>query len=321
MRQQFDRLLRSLLLIEKATLLYTAFTTLLIVFLWADMSDVWRLFVGRAFVVGGTVFFLALYKWLPSRLTLLLRYLFPLTLLGYWYPDTYEFCRVFPNLDYVFAEADCVLFGCQPALEFSRRVTQKLWSELFHMGYFAYYPLIALTVLAPLFCNKKYFSKTAFCVLACFFFYYLIYLFVPVAGPQYYFYAIGEGMAHSGHFPQLGDYFRFHTELAPGPGPEGFFHSLVETTQQSGERPTAAFPSSHVGMSTVLLFLLWRTRRWLCLVALPFYVLLCCATVYIQAHYLIDVVGGLVTAPAFLVLAATIYKRCEGRADRVFAEL
>ena len=45
-------------------------------------------------------------------------------------------------------------------------------------------------------------------------------------------------------------------------------------------------------MSTVLLFLLWKDRRWLCYAALPFYFFLCCATVYIQAHYLVDVVGG-----------------------------
>ncbi len=31
----------------------------------------------------------------------------------------------------------------------------------------------------------------------------------------------------------------------------------------------------------------------------PFYLLLCCATVYIQAHYLVDALAGLVTATAF----------------------
>lgn len=145
------------------------------------------------------------------------------------------------------------------------------------------------------------------------FMYYLIYLFLPVAGPQYYFHAVGFEVIQSGHFPQLGDYFRYHTELAISPGPDGFFRELVERTQQSGERPTAAFPSSHVGMSTVLMFLLWNNRRWLFAVALPFYFFLCCATVYIQAHYLIDVFGGFVTAIIFYYFTNWLYLRRRAR--------
>lgn len=299
----------SLILVEKATIVYTLFTTLLVLVLSREMDNVRQLLEGRAFVLGGMALLYAFYRLRPNRTLLLLRYIFPLTLLGYWYPDTYEFCRLFPNLDYIFAEADGALFGCQPSLEFSRVVTNKVLSELFHMGYFAYYPLILLTVLAPLVTDKRLFSRTAFVVLTAFFLYYIIYIFVPVAGPQYYFHAVGENVILSGHFPRLGDYFRYHIELAPGPGPDGFFRSLVETTQQSGERPTAAFPSSHVGMSTVLLILLWQNRKYLLFAALPFYVFLCCATVYIQAHYLIDVIGGWVTAPLFYMLADKYYSR------------
>lgn len=295
------------LLIEYATLGYTLFTTLLILLFWSRMGNPWQLLEGRAFVVGGMLL-LGLFDYLrPNKYILFLRYLFPLSLLGYWYPDTYEFCQLFPNLDYVFAAADYSLFGCQPSLTFSQWLPQKVWSELFHMGYFSYYLLIALTVLTPLFTDRKQFSRTAFVVLASFFLYYLIYLFLPVAGPQYYFHAVGTDVIQSGHFPQLGDYFRYHTELAPSPGPDGFFRELVEATQKSGERPTAAFPSSHVGASTVLMLLLWRLRRSLFCLALPFYFFLCCATVYIQAHYLVDVFGGLVTAVIFFCATDRFY--------------
>lgn len=304
------------LLVETATLLYTLFTTVLILCFWSGMSDPGRLLEGRAFVVVGMALIYLLYRVHPNRHMLVLRYLFPLTLLGYWYPDTYEFCRLFPNLDYVFAKADCVLFGCQPAISFSQTVTSKVWSELFHMGYFAYYPLILVTVVAPLLTERQRFGRTCFVVLASFFCYYLIYIFVPVAGPQYYFHAVGDSTVLSGHFPRLGDYFRYHTELAPGPGPGGFFRSLVESTQQSGERPTAAFPSSHVGMSTVLLILLFHNRRSLFCVAMPFYAFLCCATVYIQAHYLIDVIGGWVTAPLFYLLTDRLYTRFHHKEKR-----
>ena len=296
-----------LLGVEKATLAYTLFTTLLILLLWGRMTDPSQLVHGRVLVVAGLVATRIIYMWMPTRGTLLLRYLYPLSLLAYWYPDTYEFCQIFGNLDHVFAAADQALFGCQPALAFYTLLPGKVWSELFHLGYFSYYPLIALTVLAPLFTDRCLFGRTAFVVLVSFFLYYLIYLFLPVAGPQYYFHAIGLDAVRAGHFPAVGDWFRFHTELGPSPTPEGLFRNLVESTQASGERPTAAFPSSHVGVSTILMLLLWRNRRALMLAVLPLYVLLCASTVYIEAHYLIDVFGGLASAFLFFRLANRLY--------------
>ncbi len=293
--------------VEKVTLAYTLFTALLVLLLWGRMTDPGLLMYGRVLILSGLVATRVIYLWMPTRGTLLLRYLYPLSLLAYWYPDTYEFCQLFGNLDHVFARADQTLFGCQPALLFFRLLPGKVWSELFHLGYFSYYPLIALTVLAPLFTNRSLFGRTAFVVLLSFFFYYLIYLFLPVAGPQYYFHAVGLDAVQAGHFPAVGDWFRFHTELGPSPTPSGLFRNLVEATQASGERPTAAFPSSHVGVSTILMLLLWRNRRTLMLAVAPLYVLLCASTVYIEAHYLIDVFGGWATAFLFYWLTNRLY--------------
>ena len=78
------------------------------------------------------------------------------------------------------------------------------------------------------------------------------------------------------------------------------FYQLVEDAKAAGERPTAAFPSSHVGISTVIMLLGWHTgKRKLFYVMLPFYIFLCMATVYIQAHYLIDALAGLATGAVF----------------------
>lgn len=298
-----------LLGIEKVTVAYVLFTALLILLFGSNIREPVRLLTGRALVLSGMACTGLFYRLRPCRATRFLRNLYPLTLLGYWYPDTYEFCQVFPNLDHLFATADQRLFGGQPALTFAQVLPGKLWSELFHMGYFSYYPMIFITVLAPLVTDRRLFEPTAFVVLTAFMLYYLIYLFLPVAGPQYYFRAVGPEAVDSGLFPHLGDYFRYHTELRPSPGPDGFFREMVEQTQASGERPTAAFPSSHVGMSTVLMLLLWRNRWWLACAAAPFYVLLCCSTVYIEAHYLVDVFGGLLTAVLFYRLCLWLYGR------------
>ena len=295
--------------IELVTLIYTLFTSLVILVLWDKMAEPLRLLEGRALVVLGMLGIYLIYKAFPHVITNAMRYIYPLAVLGFWYQDTYEFCRLFPNLDYLFAGADLRLFGCQPSIEFSLWLPEKVWSELFNMGYFSYYPLIAFTLLSPLLMNRKDFERTGFIIVAGFFLYYLIYLFVPVAGPQYYFYAVGQDIIQNGHFPVIGDYFNYHADLAPSPGQEGFFRSLVDATQASGERPTAAFPSSHVGMSTMLMILLYQNRRYLALIALPFYFFLCCATVYIQAHYLVDVIGGLVSAVIFYAVCNALWKR------------
>ncbi|MBQ1973981.1 MAG: phosphatase PAP2 family protein, partial [Paraprevotella sp.] len=95
----------------------------------------------------------------------------------------------------------------------------------------------------------------------------------------------------------------------PAPGDsEGFFYNLVGNAQASGERPTAAFPSSHIGISGILMILAFRSSRKLAWVMMPFFVLLCCATVYIQAHYLIDAIAGIVSVPLVYMCSKGIYQ-------------
>jgi len=84
---------------------------------------------------------------------------------------------------------------------------------------------------------------------------------------------------------------------------------MVQNTQQVGERPTAAFPSSHVGISTLILILILKNRRYLLFsILFPIYLALVAATVYIQAHYVIDIIAGFTTAFLFFVLGSLAYK-------------
>lgn len=299
---------RGLISVEIATLAYALLTVLLIFLFFGRLSAPVHLLLERGFVCLVMALLYGSFRFSPCRATLFLRYLFPVTLLSFWYPDTYEFCQLFPNLDHVFAEADQWLFGFQPALHFARALPGMFWSEIFNMGYFSYYLMIAMAFFAPLWYKPRLFSRSVFILMSAFYLYYIIYLFLPVAGPQFYFPAVGYRLIESGHFPQLFDYFTYHPQLLPNGEMEGFFRSLVESAQASGERPTAAFPSSHVGMSTVILFLLWEVRRSLVYLLLPFWVALCGATVYIEAHYFVDVIGGLVTAVAFYYACLWIWR-------------
>ena len=221
--------------------------------------------------------------------------------LAWWYPDTYEINRIFPNLDHVFASCEQSIFGCQPALLFSRAFPSHISSELMDLGYASYFPMIVITVLYYFAFKYEEFERASFVVIGSFFAYYVIFVILPVTGPQYYYGAAGLDNIAKGIFPNVHDYFNLHSERMTSPGyADGIFYHLVEDAHNAGERPTAAFPSSHVGISTVIMFLAWHSRsRALFLLLVPFFILMCFATVYIQAHYAIDAIAGLITGAAF----------------------
>ena len=248
-----------------------------------------------------TVVLWGVYRLMPCRLTTLFRVGGQMALLGLWYPDTYELNRVFPNLDHLFAAWEQTLFGCQPALVFSEVCHWPVVSELLTVGYVSYYPLFVGITLFYFFWRYDHFERTSFIILTSFFLFYVIFIFLPVAGPQFYFKAVGVENIAAGIFPSLGDYFgKLAFEVTDPqysltiPGyKDGFFYHILEFTHDAGERPTAAFPSSHVGVTVVVMWLAWECRnRWVFCTFLPFAVLMFFATFYIQAHYAIDAIAG-----------------------------
>ena len=301
---------KGLFAVERISLIYNAITTILIVLLYSRMDHPGMMLLERAGIVAITFGLIYLYQKYPCRLSAFVRMVVQMSFLAYWYPDTFEFNRLFPNLDCFFASAEQWIFNCQPSVEFSKLCPDIWFSEPFNMGYFAYYPLIAIVAIYYFVFKFEWFEKASFVIVTSFFLYYLIYIFVPVAGPQFYFPAIGMDNVEACNFLSIGDYFNHNAILLPGPNFEqGLFFELVEASQEVGERPTAAFPSSHVGISTILMIMAWRVNKKLCYGLTPFYVLLCCATVYIQAHYLIDVFAGWMSAVAIYILSTWMYKK------------
>ena len=223
-----------------------------------------------------------------------LRYFFHLALLAYWYPETFEFNRYLPNLDHVFVNLEQTLFGSQPSLIFSQMMPQKWFNELMNLGYFSYFPLIWAVVVIFYVSCREHFEKAINTIVAGFFIYYLIFIVVPVAGPQYYFPASRDAACHVS--TTIGTYFDKNENITPETVPDAYlFRELVKSAQKY-ERPTGAFPSSHVGITTILMLLLWfHERKWVYIFA-PVYGLLVMSTVYIKAHYLVDVPAGIISA-------------------------
>ena len=295
---------------ELLTLIYIAFTTVLIGVFWQEMDNAATLLETRAAVLGTMVVLYALHCWKPCRALWLVRSIWLLLALSFWYPETYQFARQLPYLDHVFANADWTLFGCQPSIVFSRVVPSVFWCEAFNMGYYSYYFMMFGVMLFVFLRRFEQSERYAFIFLGSFFLYYVIFELMPVAGPYYYFKFIGLEAAESGHYPPVGHYFATHGELIHVEV-KGIFSQLVHDIQVAGENPVGAFPSSHVGMGTVTMLIAWHTRnRWLFWCLMPLYVLLCIATVYIMAHYLVDTLCGLLSACLFYVLMDWIYTKC-----------
>lgn len=288
---------RGLLSLEWLVLAYMAFTLVIVLFTFTKIENPDAMIWGRVRVGAITLALWVVYRLVPCRLTRGVRVCVQMALLAWWYPDTYELNRMFPNLDHIFAAWEQSLFGFQPALVFASNFSWPVVSELMSLGYASYYPIIALVTFFYFFCRYKEFERASFIILASFFIYYVVFIFVPVAGPTFYYKAVGISNITAGIFPNVHDYFNFHNDCLPTPGyVGGVFYDMVESAKAAGERPTAAFPSSHVGVATICMLLSWHSgNRRLLYFLVPFYVFLCLSTVYIQAHYVIDALAGLVS--------------------------
>lgn len=303
--------LRGLLAAEWVVVGYTLLTTLLMLFLWTKLPDAEPMLMGRFRALVTMAALWMVYRLVPCRLTMLARVALQLAMLSWWYPDTYMLNRVLPNLDHHFAQLEQTVFGCQPALLFSQKMPWAVWSELMYMDYSSYFLLLVVVTLYYFFRRYQELQRVFFVIIGSFFAFYVIFVLLPVTGPQYYYLAAGLDNIAAGVFPNVGDYFLTHDEMMTMPGySDGIFYQFMMHAHATGERPTAAFPSSHVGVTIVLLLLALRTKsRWLSWFVGIMLALMCLSTVYIRAHYAIDVIGGLIVGIIFYVVFMLIYNQ------------
>lgn len=297
---------------EVSMVIYALFTLAFILVSYTLQPSAETLIWWRVRMVALTIALWFVYRLWPCRAMEGARIVLLLATLGSWYPDTYELNCHLPNLDHVFAAWDQSLFGFQPSLLWSQAYPSPVISELMKMGYGLYFLMFVSIIFITFFTKYKDFQRVSFIIIASFFVYYIIFDLLPVSGPQYYYQAVGIENIAAGHFPELPHgYFANHLDCLAIPGWEdGLFHHLVQASHNAGERPTAAFPSSHVSMSTISMLVAIQQKRWryLIIFAVP-YIFLVMGTVYIYAHYAVDAIAGFLTAFPVFFLMEYLYKK------------
>ena len=283
------RLSGSFYLSEMALSIYLILTGVLLAFHHEIVPHAMGLIVLRVVVVS-LIMVLALAQ--PSekyrRVLDLLRLLLPLAMLAYLYGETDKLNNFLfkEDLDPFFSGIEASIFKFQPSRAFALELPGNWFAEAMYFGYFSYYLLLLIIPLYIYFkTGREEAHRVMFIILHSFFIFYLVFIILPVGGPQFYF-----------------------TDWPPLPGGYVFGH-VMRLIQKFGEAPTGAFPSSHVSICIMLVVISARHARPLLKVILPVGILLIMSTVYIRAHYVIDVVAaGLVTWPLY-AFSSTIYER------------
>ena len=265
---------------------YVFITTILLFFSWNESPKYLELLITRGIIVLVVLGIIYLNSKLKNSILELIRNIYPIIISGYFYSETVFYNKfIWENLDQQLIDADQYLFGFQPSLVFSEYFSNKLFSELMYFGYFSFYLLITSFVIVAYYKLTKETTALIFKFSASMLLFYLFFGIVPAAGPQFYFPSPEKDL------------------------PVAFvFDKIMHFIQANAEQPTAAFPSSHVGISIIILLLLRKRAQLIFKIAIPFVVILIFSTVYIKAHYAVDVIGGILIAPIILYLASALYK-------------
>lgn len=274
--------------LDLATLLYVLASGIYICFSTASLTELLPHFGVKALVVLVIACLAVLNRNLPgNKVILFARNLYPLLFIGFFYTETYCMKNVIfdTNLDPHFFNLEQSLWNCQPSVEFSKNMPWPWFNELMNICYFSFYVLIGASCITLYLKKVPEAQKGIFTIVCSFYLYYIIFAILPVAGPL-------------SQLPETG------TEAPPY-----FFGKLMHDILTDYEKPTGAFPSSHVGIAFIIAYVTYRHARKLCFVTLPFVVGICFATVYIKAHYLVDVIAGMISAPVCIVLSRNMYTK------------
>ena len=189
------------------------------------------------------------------------------------------------RLTAVVSAAEERLFGGQPSLYLSERLSVVAVSEYLHFCYLAYLVLIP-GVAAYWYLTKRRaaFHELMLLLAIVMFGSYFVFILWPVDSPFYRFDLLGPPLA--GHV----------------------FFDLVHFVSSRGGARGGAFPSAHAAGAMVLWLVAFRYQRRLAILLTPMIAGLIVATVYGRFHYALDTIAGVGLA----LTVVGVYRRVRG---------
>ena len=174
------------------------------------------------------------------------------------------------------------LFNGQPSVYLSGCFPSRGVSELLHLCYFSYYPIV-FGLAAVLYFQGRHeaFHEVVFAEILTFNLCLIWYIFMPVAGPRYQF------------------------EKISGPLADGYVFKLVHMILSGASSKGTAFPSSHCAIGVIVVLYAARYHLGAFTILCPFGVGLVVGTVYGRFHYALDTIAG--TTLAVIVFGVTPY--------------
>jgi membrane-associated phospholipid phosphatase len=273
------------LLVDKATFVYLAVLSLLILIFHASLPNWW---VYLTFNVGVCLSVLLIANSLnhkANRWMYFFRHWYPLVFFILLYEETRPLIHmIFPNsFDPLVNRLELALFGIYPTVWMQKFICLGL-NEYFMFSYSFYYFLLVILGAGLFIKHKiKQFDDLLFTSAVAYYISYLGFILFPVEGPRFALWAKHQLEINGGFF----------TSLAQG---------LIERAGMEG----GAMPSSHVAVALVVLVYAKRHHRLLYWVLSPLVISLFVATVYGRFHYVSDVAAGLLVGGISIFLCDRI---------------
>ena len=195
------------------------------------------------------------------------------------------------TLDAVVIGWEQAIFGSQPAQTWARGNSNRALSELLHLAYLAYYPIIYAVPVVLWFSGRKHDFDGAVAALmltfvACF----IIYIVFPVAGPRY-----------------------LWRSMAPG----GWFRDLATWLLEARSSRGTAFPSSHVAVACAQSVLAVRFFGARGAIVPVITIGLGLGAIYGGFHYAVDVVAGAILGVCTAVAGLALMRFLRGQANAI----
>ncbi|MGF1671349.1 MAG: phosphatase PAP2 family protein [Balneolaceae bacterium] len=228
-------------------------------------------------------------KQFKSRFWQMLRYCYPVIIIGFVHYEVEMFLHLFygpgVNFDALVSRWDYNLFG-SPHLYWHHAMPSLFWVEFFHFLYMTYYPILIGSIIWVWKNRPDDIHRFAFIYLGIFLNFVVIYLIFPVFGPLDYRATL------------------FHNT--------GYLPAVVDFLFTIGAPDGAAFPSSHVGQSVGIYLLLRPVSK-----PVKYLILFCIlgiglSMIYVSIHYAIDAAAGLISGIVLYHIWNWIYRIASG---------